>query len=83
MNNKGLYIFIGMGFELGIVVIGALYVGGMLDDHYKTKGVFAASLMMVCFFSWVFHFIVLLRKFQKELDEEEQNTTQNPPGPMQ
>ncbi|MEZ4870999.1 MAG: hypothetical protein R2827_01895 [Bdellovibrionales bacterium] len=70
MNNKGLYIFIGLGFELAALVIGALIIGEKLDKQFGLNGLGSAGLLMVCFFSWVFHFVVLLKRFQAQLEDE-------------
>jgi F0F1-type ATP synthase assembly protein I len=57
-------VFLGSGFELLGVMIGAIWLGPLLDEHFDTKPLFLLLLMGVGFCSWLFHFIVLLRRVQ-------------------
>ena len=70
MNNKGLYIFIGLGFELAALVIAALLIGEKIDKQFNLNGLGSAGLIMVCFLSWIVHFVVLLKRFQDSLEDD-------------
>ena len=69
MNSKGL-VFIGIGFELVGLVLAALILGEKLDKYYGKDGVFVIIFLICGFISWTFHFIFLLKKMMKDLDED-------------
>jgi hypothetical protein len=68
MNPKSA-VFMGIGFELLILILGAAYLGDKIDQHYHWKGYATVTLIIVCLISWFYHLIVLLQKFSR--DEED------------
>lgn len=70
MDRQG-YVFIGVGFELLVVVYGSTYLGKKIDAYYGTDGTFTNWLFVLCIASWLFHFIFLLVRFQKNLEADE------------
>ena len=69
-SKKGL-IFVGVGFELGAVVIGSMYVGKAVDEHYQLGGLGVASFVILAFVGWFFHFIILLKKIMNSKENHE------------
>jgi len=67
MNNKG-WVFLGLGFELLGLVIGALILGEKLDKYFNTNGLFVVLMLLACFLSWVIHFVILLKRFMGDLE---------------
>ncbi len=59
-------IFMGIGFELVGLVIGSVYFGGILDAHFGWEGMGVAGLIVLTFLGWMFHFIVLIKRFMAE-----------------
>ena len=69
-KNNNMLAFAGIGFELLALVLGALFVGKGLDEQMGTNGVWTAGLLLVCLSSWTFHFVILLKRFQAQVDAE-------------
>ena len=65
MKNKGI-IFAGIGFELVGLILGAVYIGGILDEKLKLNGLGISAAIILVFASWLWHLIILLKKFSKE-----------------
>ncbi len=66
--NKGI-AFMGMGFELAAVVLGGIFIGGVLEKHFGwTPGYGMAFFIVVGMLSWLYHLIVLLKRFMAEDD---------------
>jgi F0F1-type ATP synthase assembly protein I len=68
-------IFTSIGFELVGIMLGSVYLGQALDDHFRTKGIALSILMFAGLASWFIHLVFLLRRIQKE--DEEDNNDQN------
>jgi hypothetical protein len=68
--NKYL-VFTSIGFELLGIMMASIYLGQMIDDHYKTRGVALIVLMFTGLVSWFMHLIFLLRRFQKDESSED------------
>ena len=68
-QNKGL-VFIGLAFELLGIVIASVYVGNIVDDHFKLKGLGIGIVFIIGMASWTLHLVVLLKKFMKDMDDE-------------
>lgn len=64
-NNKGM-VFMGMGFELVILILAAAYFGDMIDKHYGWKGYAAATFILLFLCSWFYHLLVLLKKVNED-----------------
>ena len=69
--HKGL-VFVGMGFELLGLVIGALYLGQIIDKYMGWSGYAVAGLLIVVMISWVLHLVVLLKRFIKDMPDDPQ-----------
>ena len=67
--NKYL-IFTSIGFELVGIMIASIYLGQLIDDHYKTRGVALIVLMFTGLASWFIHLIFLIRRIQKSEPDE-------------
>lgn len=63
-HHRGL-VFTGIGFELVGLVIGAVTLGGVLDEKFDLKGIGTAGLIILCFIGWFCHLIVLLKGYMK------------------
>ena len=67
--NKYL-VFMGSGFELLGIILGAVYVGQIVDKTYSLNGIGTLVFILAGFFGWVYHLIVLLKKLMNS-DEDE------------
>ncbi|MBC7371844.1 MAG: AtpZ/AtpI family protein [Bdellovibrionaceae bacterium] len=67
--NKYL-IFTSIGFELVGIMVASIYLGQLIDDHYKTRGVALIVLMFTGLASWFIHLIFLIRRIQKSEPDE-------------
>lgn len=69
MNKKAL-VFAGMGFELvGLILVG-LYVGQLLDEKFSLGGLGTAGLAMLVLASWLWHLVILLKRFMQDGSED-------------
>jgi F0F1-type ATP synthase assembly protein I len=59
-------IFTSIGFELVGIMLASIYLGQMIDEYYKTKGIALIVLMFTGLASWFMHLLFLLRKIQKD-----------------
>lgn len=65
MDRRGI-AFVGMGFELAGLMVGALYLGQAIDNYYSTKGLAVAGLTIVVLAGWLVHLVVLLKKYTRD-----------------
>ena len=72
MNKKKLrgLVFVGMGFELLGLMLGALYIGQILDEKLESQGIYTAILSFTALIIWVYHLVLLIKKFQNENDRK-------------
>lgn len=63
--NKGM-VFIGVGFELVVVVMAGVYLGGAVDKWMGTNGIATMVLMLLMLAGWFVHLFVLLKKFDDD-----------------
>ena len=70
-REKMMMPFIGVGFELFILCIGALYLGEILDKKFKLGGLGTIGLFIVVMASWLFHLTVLMKQVKKNLEIED------------
>ena len=63
-------IFASIGFELVGIMLAAIYLGQIIDDHYKTRGVALIFLMFTGLASWLIHLVFLIRRVQKNEPDE-------------
>jgi hypothetical protein len=68
MGGNKSTVFMGMGFELVILILGAAYIGKYIDDYMHWPGYGAASMIILFLISWFYHLIILLRKFNEDDD---------------
>lgn len=64
-------IFVSMGFEIVALILGAVFIGGYLDDRYHMNGLITVGLIMACLVSWLVRVIVLALRIEKAEEEEE------------
>lgn len=68
---KKYIIFASMGFELVGLIVGCFFLGQFLDEKYQTRGLIFVGLTMLSLIGWLTRIIWLLRRMQKQ-DEEDQ-----------
>lgn len=76
MQNPG-YLFLGIGFELVILVLGASYVGPKLDEVYHLNGWGSRIAYAAVSISWLFHIVLLTKKYLLYLEQEEQEQNES------
>lgn len=74
MNNKYL-VFVGMGIELVGIIVGCLFVGQLLDQHFQSKGLIMVGLSVTGLAGWLYQIILLTR--QIENSEKNQNLSED------
>lgn len=72
-RDKMLMPFIGVGFELFILSIGAIYLGGIIDKKYDLGGVGTIVLFCIVLASWIFHLTILMKQVKKNLEINDDN----------
>ena len=72
MMKKGV-VFMGMGFELLGLILGALFLGQTIDKHFGWPGYGVAIMVVVVMVSWMYHLIVLLKRFMDEDSPDDTN----------
>ncbi len=63
--NKGI-LFLGMSAELLGLILGAAYLGDLIDKHYQWKGLATAGLIVLSLFSWLTRLVFLIKKMNNE-----------------
>lgn len=58
-------VFVGMGFELLGVTLGALYLGEIVDKHYGLNGIGTAGLCLLVLVGWLYHLVILLKRYME------------------
>ena len=69
MNRSGV-IFIGLGIELIILVIGSLYLGKIIDNKMGWPGYGALGTFTIVIMGWFYHLMVLMKKYMEEEDDD-------------
>ena len=64
-NTKAL-VFAGMGFELVGLILAGLYLGQYLDKNFGFGGLGTAAMAMLVLASWIWHLVILLKKFNED-----------------
>jgi hypothetical protein len=68
---KGPYlVFAGMGFELIGLVLGSLWLGTVLDEHFQTKGMWVAGMSVLALAGWILHLIQMLKMVERNTKED-------------
>ena len=70
MMKRGL-IFMGMGFELLGLILGALFLGQAVDKYFGWNGYGVATFVVVVMISWMYHLVVLLKQFMVKADNRD------------
>lgn len=66
-GNKSM-VFMGLGFELVLLVLGGAYLGGFIDKYFGWAGYGSAGIILVFMISWFYHLIILLKRINEEDD---------------
>lgn len=66
--NKGI-VFLGMGFEMVALCMGGYFLGNHVDAYMGWETKSSAYLILLLLVGWFWHFMILVRKFQKENDD--------------
>lgn len=69
MNQKSM-VFMGMGFELAGLALGATYLGKYVDDYFHWNMWGTLVLILSCLVVWFFHIFHLLKQMEKNDDSE-------------
>lgn len=64
MKTKGL-LFVGIGFELVVIVLGGVFVGQHLDKWLNWPGYGTAAIVIVLLIAWFHRLITLLKRLEK------------------
>lgn len=64
-------IFMGIGFELLALVMGALFLGREIDRYFAWPGYGVAFTVISVMAGWIYHLIILLKKFMDAADRED------------
>jgi hypothetical protein len=67
---KRYIIFASMGFELVALILGCFFLGEYLDKTYHSKGLIFVGLSFLALIGWMVRIIWLVRRFQKEEDQD-------------
>lgn len=69
MNQKGI-VFFGIGFELIAMCAGGYFLGDYIDRYMGWKAIGSTYLVLILLIGWFVHLIYLLRKFEKDNQDE-------------
>lgn len=67
-------IFMGIGLEIGFLIVVAQKIGQVLDETYHTNGLIFVGLSFLMLIGWLIQVIWLLRRFDKEEKNEEKDS---------
>lgn len=68
-NEKSrLLVFLGLGTEIVGLILAAVWLGGILDERFHTKGLFLSLLSFLFLIGWMVHILVLIKRMKA--DEE-------------
>ena len=70
MNKKGI-AFMAMGFELGGMIFGALFLGRLIDNTYDLNGIGTLIIIFLVMGGWFYHLYILLRRFMEDDEASE------------
>lgn len=71
MKYNKYIIFTAMGVELVGLILGSLYLGQLLDEHYKTQGLIMVAFSLASLAGWLFHIVILAKGLEKNSKPEE------------
>ncbi len=67
---KKYLIFMGMGFEIVGLIVGAFFLGTHLDKKYNTNGLIFVGLSLAGLVGWLIRVVWLINRLQKTEDKE-------------
>lgn len=70
MKKNKYIIFTAMGFELVGLIVAAVILGKMVDDHYQTKGLALISFSVLSLAGWLTHIIALAKSIEKSAQDK-------------
>jgi hypothetical protein len=71
--NKGI-VFMGIGFELIALCAGGFYLGEFIDNYMGWKVFASTYLVLAMMISWFVHLIYLLKRFEKDENDNPPTT---------
>lgn len=64
-------VFLGIGFELVALSVGGYFLGQYIDEKMGWKSTASTYLVLILMISWFFHLFYLLRKFEKDTENDD------------
>lgn len=77
MNQKGI-VFLGIGFELVAMCAGGYFLGEFIDEKMGWKATASTYLVLILLISWFTHLFYLLRKFERDEAQNDDNAGSPP-----
>ncbi len=65
-QRQKMMVFAGMGFELVVLVVGAAYLGAMIDEAQGWSGTAMTSLILIGLVGWLVHIVVLAQALDRQ-----------------
>jgi len=62
-------VFMGMGFELVVLILAGSYFGDLIDKHFGWKGYASLTMILLFLGTWFYHLLILLKKVNED-DED-------------
>lgn len=66
-------MFMGLGTEIGFLVVGAYFLGDHLDKIYHTNGLIFVGLAFAVLIGWMGQVIWLVKSLEKDAENEGEN----------
>lgn len=57
--------FAGMGIELISLILGSIFLGQKIDDHFKLPGYATVVVLLIVLVGWFVRLLYLLRRMSK------------------
>ena len=70
MKDRKALMFIGVGFELFAFSVAGIIVGKEVDKYFGWSGGGTILTLFLCLLSWSIHFIHLLKRYMKDLEND-------------
>jgi len=70
MKNSGAVVFVGLGFELVGLILGAFALGQQVDKYLHWDGLGVVGLIVAVMLGWMYHVVVLLKRYAETTDDE-------------
>ena len=65
-------VFIGLGFELAVLIPSGLYLGQKVDEQMGWPGFATAGIAFAVLIAWVVHLSYLLKRFSTETEDKKE-----------